>query len=173
MEALVAQARFNWFWLIVVLFLLAVIIITSFVAWTRYRPSKPAEIILRPEQELSGNVIIAGAVTNPGIYPYSISDSVGSLIHSAGGVTDNGNSGSLTLTVPQINTGEAAQKIDINHAEAWLLEALPGIGPTRAKAITDYRQKNGFFHNINELTKVEGISLTLFEQIRPLITISD
>jgi competence protein ComEA len=45
------------------------------------------------------------------------------------------------------------------------LEALPGIGPTKAKAIIDYQQKNGFFRSVNELTKVNGISSTLLEQI--------
>jgi competence protein ComEA len=169
----VTETRPNRYWAIAIIFLVAVIIITVFVAWSRYRPTRPIEILLPPEQEISGDVYINGAVTNPGIYPFSGGDSIGSLIQSAGGVTVNGDSDSLKLTIPQANVTETPQKININSAEAWLLEALPGIGPTKAKAIIDYRQKNGFFRSVNELTKVNGISSTLLEQIKPLITVSD
>lgn len=168
-----AQVRPNRFWIIAVLLLVTVIITSSFIAWTNYRPSKPVEIILPPEQEMRGNIFIDGAVANPGIYPYSGGDSIGSILQSAGGVTVDSKPDSLTLTIPQTNTADTSQKIDVNHADAWLLEALQGIGTTRAKAIIDYRQKNGLFRNINELTKVDGISPALLEQIRPLLTISD
>jgi competence protein ComEA len=168
-----AETRLNRYWALAIIFLIAVIVITVFIAWSRYRPSKPIEILLPPEQEINGNIYIEGAVTNPGIYPFSGGDSIGALIQSAGGITANGDSGSLKFTVPQANVTETSQKININNAEAWLLEALPGIGPTKAKAIIDYRQKNGFFRSINELTKVNGISSTLLEQIKPLITVSD
>jgi len=69
--------------------------------------------------------------------------------------------------------GEQPQKIDINRAEAWLLEALPGIGPSKAQAIIDYRQQNGGFGHIAEITEVEGIGLAIYEQIKDLITIAD
>ena len=65
------------------------------------------------------------------------------------------------------------QRININRAEAWLLEALPGIGETRAQAIIDFRNQNGVFHNINELLKVKGIGVTTYEQIKHLITVAD
>jgi len=54
-----------------------------------------------------------------------------------------------------------------------MLEALPGIGPTKANAIIDYRRKNGFFRSVDELIKVQGISAALLEKIRPFITVSD
>jgi comEA protein len=68
---------------------------------------------------------------------------------------------------------ENPQKIDINHAEAWLLEALPGIGPSKAQAIIDYRQQNGGFKHITEITRVEGIGPAIYEQIKDLITVGD
>ena len=68
---------------------------------------------------------------------------------------------------------DSAQKININCAAAWLLEALPGIGNTRANAIIKYRTENGGFKNINELLKVEGIGQNTFENIRSLITVDD
>jgi comEA protein len=69
--------------------------------------------------------------------------------------------------------GEQPQKIDINRAEAWLLEALPGVGPSKAQAIIDYRQQNGGFKHITEITEVEGIGPSIYEQIKDLITVGD
>jgi len=65
------------------------------------------------------------------------------------------------------------QKIDINRAEAWLLEALPGIGPSKAQAIIDYRLENGGFGDITEITNVPGIGKSLYENIKELITVGD
>ncbi len=78
-----------------------------------------------------------------------------------------------TETSAAVSQPEAPQKIDINRAEAWLLEALPGIGPSKAQAIIDYRQQNGGFKNISEITRVEGIGPAIYEQIKDLITVGD
>jgi competence protein ComEA len=169
----VAETKLNHYWAIAIIFLITVIVITVFVAWSRYRPGQPSEILLPPEQEISGNINIQGAVTNPGIYQFSGGDTVGALIQAAGGVTANGKSDNLELSIPQADVTGTSQKININNAEEWLLEALPGIGPTKANAIIDYRRKNGFFRSVDELIKVEGISAALLEKIRPFITVSD
>ena len=168
-----AETGRNRYWVIAIVFLIAVIIVTVFVIRSRYRPSLPIEIILPPQQEIQGNIDISGAVTNPGIYRFSGGDTIGSLIQSAGGITANGTTDGLALNIPDANATEDTQKININRAEAWLLEALPGIGPAKAKAIIEYRQKNGFFRSIEELTKVQGLSTTLLEKIKPFITVSD
>jgi comEA protein len=73
----------------------------------------------------------------------------------------------------EANTAELPQKIDINRAEAWLLEALPGIGPSKAQAIIAYRQQNGGFKHIIEVTEVEGIGPAIYEDIKDLITAGD
>jgi len=169
----VAPAKINRNWMIAIIFLIVAIGVTVFIAWSRYRPAKPIEILLPPEQEISGNISIKGAVTNPGIYQFSGSDTIGGLIQSAGSITATGKSDSLELNIPQTNVTATPQKININTAEVWLLEALPGIGPVKANAIVDYRQKNGLFRSIDELTKVQGITATLLEQIKTLITVAD
>jgi comEA protein len=73
----------------------------------------------------------------------------------------------------EINPAELPQKIDINRAEAWLLEALPGIGESKAQAIIAYRQQNGGFKHITEITEVEGIGPAIYEDIKDLITVGD
>ncbi len=46
--------------------------------------------------------------------------------------------------------------INLNTASEQQLEALPGVGPSKAKAIVDYRTKNGSFKTAADLDKVPG-----------------
>jgi competence protein ComEA len=169
----VAENKVNRYWTILIIFLIAVIIVTGGIAWARYRPSQPVEIILPAEQPISGNINISGAVANPGIYQFSGTDTIEGLLQSAGGVSINGQPDKLELHLPAFVSTETAQKININSAPQWLLEALPGIGTTKAKAIIAYRRNNSFFRSVDELTKVQGISASLLAQIKPFITVSD
>lgn len=59
--------------------------------------------------------------------------------------------------------------ISINNAGIKELMNLPGIGESKAKAIVEYREKNGNFENIEDITKVSGIGESLFEQIKEYI----
>lgn len=52
---------------------------------------------------------------------------------------------------------DITQSVDLNHATARELEALPGIGETLAKRIVAYRSIHGPFETVEELLKVEGI----------------
>ncbi|MEA2086252.1 MAG: ComEA family DNA-binding protein [Chloroflexota bacterium] len=157
----------------VIILLVAIIITGSIIAWTRYRPGCPVEISIPPPQALDGEIYIGGAVNNPGYYPLAAADSIELLIRAAGGTTANANPNQFKLLVPEMGTQQEPQKVDLNRAEAWLLETLPGIGETRAQAIIDYRTREGPFRNINELTRVEGIGATTYEQIKHLITVAD
>ena len=65
----------------------------------------------------------------------------------------------------------AVSAIDINSADATQLESLPGIGPTKAKAIVDYRTQNGPFQSTADLEKVPGIGPKTMEQLAPLIMV--
>jgi competence protein ComEA len=46
--------------------------------------------------------------------------------------------------------------VDINTATQSELEAVKGIGPAKAKAIVEHRQKNGAFKNVDALAEVKG-----------------
>ena len=74
-------------------------------------------------------------------------------------------------TIPQ--TEPVSFPIDINTATAVMLDALPGIGPVLAQRIVDYREANGNFTALSQLTNVEGIGSKRLEEILELITIQE
>ena len=79
----------------------------------------------------------------------------------------------VEISIPQVGEEQERQKIDINRAEVRQLKTLPGIGDILAQRIVDYRQQNGPFHDIKELTEVAGIGTGKYEQIKDLITVAD
>lgn len=157
---------------LLIVLLLAIIITGSVVAWSKYQPSQPLEISLKPETVLSGEVYVGGGVNNPGFYPMTSEDRLQDVVQSAGGMTADADPGQFRLYI-SLQEAESPQKVDINSAEAWLLQALPGIGETRAQAIIDYRQKHGRFRSTGELMQVEGIGAAVYEKIKPLITVAE
>lgn len=61
-------------------------------------------------------------------------------------------------------------KININTASATALTALPGIGPSKAKRIVDYRKTKGKFNKIIDIKKVKGIGPKTFEKLKQYLT---
>ncbi|MFH1640224.1 MAG: ComEA family DNA-binding protein [Chloroflexota bacterium] len=140
--------------------------------FTGCHPDSPVAIDVPDEPELTGMVYIDGAVSVPGAYPFRGDDTIESLIQAAGGTGSitGPNQFKLYVSVPG---EEEPQKIDINRAEAWLLEVLPDIGETLAMRIVAYREQNGPFRNVRELTRVEGIGIATLDKIENLVTVSD
>ena len=66
--------------------------------------------------------------------------------------------------------GKAAL-VNINTADETQLTALQGIGPTKAKAITQYRQEHGPFKSVDDLKKVSGIGEQTLAALKPFITV--
>jgi competence protein ComEA len=56
--------------------------------------------------------------------------------------------------------------VNINTASEAELETLSGIGPAKAKAIVEYRKKQGGFKSIDELENVEGIGSKTLNTLR-------
>ncbi len=166
-------SRLSQYWTLITISLIAIIVIGGIVACARYSPSQPIEISIPAGQEVQGEIYIGGAITNPGFYPVEAGDSIEALIQAAGGTTSSADLSRLKLYITEVGAEEPLPKIDLNRAEVWLLKALPGIGETLARRIVDYRDENGPFRNINELTKVEGIGATTYEEIKHLITVAD
>jgi competence protein ComEA len=66
----------------------------------------------------------------------------------------------------------AYSAVNINTASQEELESIKGIGPSKAKAIIDYRKKNGQFKSINDLDNVNGIGAATLEDARKDITLT-
>ncbi len=161
-------------WLLAFIVLLLVVTVTGTVAlWVRYPGSQAIEITLTQPEKFQGEIYIGGAVTSPGVYPLGADETLTSLLQAAGGITKDASLSSLRLDVSSVRNDRQSQKVDLNRAEAWLLKALPDIGDVRAKAIIEYRNRNGGFNNIFELTQVEGMSIATFEKVKNLITVGD
>lgn len=161
-----------WHWLLGSVILVVIIVIGGLVIWLRYSPSRPVEISLPSEPTQQGTIYLGGAVVSPGLYPFTGGDSLEALFRAAGGTTAGANLSALKLYItPAGNDGP--QRIDINRAEAWLLEALPGIGETLALRIIDYRQQNGPFRSTLDLLKVSGMGAKTYEQIKDMVTVGD
>lgn len=64
-------------------------------------------------------------------------------------------------------------KININTATIDELIQLPGIGEVKAKNIIEYRNKNGYFTDIDDLINVNGIGEKTLDKIRNYITIGE
>ena len=62
-------------------------------------------------------------------------------------------------------------KLNINTATVDQLMLLPGIGDTKAQAITDYRTQNGDFMSVDDITKVKGVGDKTFENIKGYLTL--
>ena len=61
-------------------------------------------------------------------------------------------------------------RIDLNTANAKLLEELPGIGEVRAKSIIEWRSTHGSFSSADDLMAISGIGESIIESLRPLVT---
>ena len=164
--------KLNRLWLIATGILILIILMSSILVWAGWDKGKIIYLSANiRENYMPGNVNVEGAVANPGRYDVMKDDTLDDLLSAAGGINQNADLSRITILVPTI--GLSPQKININNAEIWLLQALPEIGEIRARAIVDYRSQNGPFNSIEEIKQVPGLSQSTFEKIRGLISISD
>jgi competence protein ComEA len=182
-----------------VIIVLVLLIATGAVFY--YFRAKPREIKVQGASTQAGErsklltVHVAGAVNNPGLYSLKEGSRVADALKKAGGPTpeallDNVNlaakvtdgqkilitRAAATQSSPaggvpgEVSAGENAL-ININTASEAELDKLPGIGPSMAQRIIDYREKKGSFSSVNELDNVEGIGPSKLEGLKDLVTI--
>ena len=161
-------------YLFITVFLLVAAIAGGIMLAVQHNRNQPVEIVIsqtEPPQQ-SGELYIGGAVANPGIYPWQEGDTLQTLLSDVG-VEPDADLSHIKIYIPREGAEQSPQKIDINRAETWLLQALPGIGEVTARAIVDYRSKNGPFRRTEDLLKVSGIGTATFGKIKDYITVSD
>ena len=145
-------------------------------------------------------VHIDGEVVKPGIVCLPTEARITDAISAAGGLTELADTSKINLAyslqdgqkiyIPSINDTQvetyiqndagdnvivqdssSSSLININSATQSELDSLPGIGPSTASKIIDYRNKNGDFKNIEDLMNVSGIGEAKFNNIRDYICI--
>ena len=80
---------------------------------------------------------------------------------------------SLFLSLALIASAFAADRVDINHADAAAIaETLNGVGMTKAEAIVAWREANGDFKSVEQLAEVKGIGLKTVEKNRERIELA-
>lgn len=164
--------KLNRLWLLSTGLLILIILVSLIMIW--FGRDKGQEILILSPADLANSpyyVSVEGAVANPGSFPLRSDDTLRDLIDAAGGFNQDADSSNLTIMVPQTSTAANSQKVDINRAEVWLLQALPDIGTVRAQAIVDFRTQNGPFRNIEEMINVPGLTQSTYNKIKAFITI--
>lgn len=140
--------------------------------------------------ELSLVIHIVGEVREPGVYLLPIGSRVHDAVAISGGFTPEAEPASLNLArvlsdgeqlwVLSLEEFEEAAPLggavsggllNLNRADAQAFEELPGIGPTLAARIVDYRNANGPFVRVSDLMRVSGIGEKLFAGLKDLVTV--
>ena len=55
------------------------------------------------------------------------------------------------------NQNSENKQVNLNNATESELKGVPGIGPTKAKEIINYREQNGRFDKIDDLKRLKGL----------------
>ena len=96
---------------------------------------------------------------------------VPSKIYNENGEEINKNIDDNAEAMYSSSSGSMSGKININTANASMLQALSGIGPVLSERIIEYRNQNGFFGVIDDIKDVSGIAEKKFEGIKDLICV--
>ena len=81
------------------------------------------------------------------------------------------NTAETTAASAETEAPHKSKLININTATASELDSLPGIGEVLAQRIVDYREANGPFTSVSQVTLVEGIGSKRLAEILDLITV--
>lgn len=181
-----------------VLYMISGILFGLFVAaliWVVARNPSGEAVTLRPVPTEKPIVVhITGAVPRPGVYALPQGARVQDAVSAAGGFLAEADKENLNLAqlledgekldipfvagfspviptaVPEVIQA-TTELININTATSFELDTLPGIGPTTAQKIIDYRTQNGPFLSIEDIINVSGIGPGTYERIKDLITV--
>ncbi|NHC07811.1 ComEA family DNA-binding protein [Azonexus fungiphilus] len=69
--------------------------------------------------------------------------------------------------------GAALAAVNLNSATVAELDAVKGIGPGKAKAIVEYRDKNGPFKSVDDLANVKGFGAKSIDKLRAELSVGN
>lgn len=137
-------------------------------------------------------VDVVGAVRRPGLYRLEQGSRIADALARAGGATPKAVLAQVNLAAPLADgeqvvvpkrglsgaalpspgaAGGASSTAPVQLSTATLeqLDTLPGVGPSTAQKILDYREKHGAFSSVDELDAVPGIGPKRLDQLRDLV----
>lgn len=183
---------------VIILILMTALAVSSGI---NYYKTRPVEIVVEnpgkeeKQESVKIAVHVTGAVANPGLYEIDDGARVSDAVEMAGGPLQGAELGSINLAsklkdgmqicVPvtaeaasgvngddcTIENSAGCSLININTGNVEELQELPGIGPSYASRIVEYRKSNGPFSSIDELENVKGIGSKTVEEIRDMVTL--
>jgi competence protein ComEA len=78
----------------------------------------------------------------------------------------------LSLFVSLAFSGFSYAAVDLNTATKAELEAVTGIGPSKADAIVEYRKNNGPFKKVDDLKEIKGFGDKSVDKLRDEVTVN-
>lgn len=163
---------------------------------TEQSGSLPDVAVVEPTEVV---VSVVGLVHHPGVVVLPPGSRVADAIHLAGGLlpdanfasinhaallTDGeqivvsdepmaggGSAGGTGTADPSVDPGGGGGLVNLNSADAALLETLPGVGPATARNIVSHRESSGPFGSVEQLMEVSGIGPAKFAQMKDLVTV--
>jgi competence protein ComEA len=155
-------------------------------------PQEPLEEVEKNETIF---VDIKGEVASPGIYEVNENMRVNDAIQQAGGFLETADTKQVNLSrrlqdqmviyvaklgeetfeitqeIMDTTPSQSSGKVNINTADVSELQTLNGVGQKRAEEIIQYRQINGSFKSVEDLTNVSGFGAKTLERLREFITV--
>jgi competence protein ComEA len=151
-------------------------------------PAAPARPLEAVEAAAPAALVVhvVGAVRRPGLYRLREGSRIADAVARAGGATRRADVSLVNLAAPVADGAQVvvprrtpaaaagsgasaaapAGPLHLNTATLEQLDELPGIGPSTAQKILDFREEHGAFTSVDELDAVPGIGPARLEQLR-------
>jgi competence protein ComEA len=181
------------------LLVMLIIAVSGVVLWPKEKPGavvtpppSAAEPNKEPEKHQNIIVYVSGEVKNPGVVSMAHGSRVIDAVNLLGGPTETANVQGVNMAAPLIDgqqihvpsrdedagglataiaSGRAGGKVNINTADVTALDTLPGVGPSTAQKIIDYRKNKGPFTSLEDLKKVPGIGENKYQNLKDKISL--
>ena len=144
---------------------------------------------------------IAGQVKNSGIIELEKGERISDAIEKAGGTTELADLDNVNLAyvledgqklyipsseekteeyistengkniIQETKSSSVKSVIDINKADKEQLQNIPGVGPSMAEKIVNYREENGNFNSVEDLKNISGIGEKKFESMKEFVCV--